>query len=205
MNMLNISITPARGQKLLFLMAAEVEYGPELQKRFTPLITGIGPVEAAITTARALAQCHADAAMPDLIVCVGSSGSKILEQLGVYQASHVSYRDMDVTRLGFDKGETPLVPDSKILPLVCPLESYPQARLATGASIVSGDEYDSIDADMVDMEVFAIARACKQFGVPLMALRGISDGREDVRQLTDWTQYLHIIDKRLAEAVDILL
>ena len=43
-----------------------------------------------------------------------------------------------------------------------------------------------------------------RFGIPLIGLRGISDGKEELQTLTDWTQYLHIIDERLAAAVDLL-
>jgi adenosylhomocysteine nucleosidase len=40
--------------------------------------------------------------------------------------------------------------------------------------------------------------------LPLVALRGISDGATELRQIGDWTQYLHVIDERLANAVDML-
>ena len=33
-------------------------------------------------------------------------------------------------------------------------------------------------------------------------LRGISDGAEDLAHVGDWTRYLHIIDTKLAVAVD---
>ena len=33
---------------ILYVMATELEYGPELKSRITPLITGVGPVEAAV-------------------------------------------------------------------------------------------------------------------------------------------------------------
>jgi adenosylhomocysteine nucleosidase len=78
----------------------------------------------------------------------------------------------------------------------------PGARLSTGANIVSGGAYDGIDADMVDMETFAVLRACQRFNLPLVALRGISDGAEELRHINDWTRYLHLVDERLAEAVD---
>ena len=77
----------------------------------------------------------------------------------------------------------------------------PGARLSTGANIVSGAAYRGIDADMVDMETYAVLRACQRFKLPLVALRGISDGAEDLQQIDDWTRYLHIIDERLAAAV----
>jgi len=57
---------------------------------------------------------------------------------------------------------------------------------------------------MVDMETFAHLRAAQHFGIPLIGLRGISDGAEDLRGLSDWTQYLEVIDGRLAQAVDLL-
>tara|TARA_R100000935_G_C2726422_1_gene120123 strand:+ start:342 stop:545 length:204 start_codon:yes stop_codon:yes gene_type:complete len=56
----------------------------------------------------------------------------------------------------------------------------------------------------MDMETFAHLRAAQRFGIPLLGLRGISDGAEELRHLSDWTQYLHEIDLRLAEAVDLL-
>jgi adenosylhomocysteine nucleosidase len=55
---------------------------------------------------------------------------------------------------------------------------------------------------MVDMETYAVLRACQNFGLPMIALRGISDGDQELGALADWTQYLGIIDVKLAEAVD---
>jgi adenosylhomocysteine nucleosidase len=45
-------------------------------------------------------------------------------------------------------------------------------------------------------------RACQRFSVPLVGLRGISDGAQELRHVDNWTEYLHIIDEKLAEAVD---
>jgi adenosylhomocysteine nucleosidase len=45
-------------------------------------------------------------------------------------------------------------------------------------------------------------RACQAFGVRLIGLRGISDGKTDVTHIGDWTEYLHVIDEKLAAAVD---
>ena len=55
---------------------------------------------------------------------------------------------------------------------------------------------------MVDMETFAILRACMAHDVPLIGLRGVSDGAADLHHYDDWTQYLHVIDEKLADAVD---
>jgi adenosylhomocysteine nucleosidase len=56
----------------------------------------------------------------------------------------------------------------------------------------------------VDMETFAVLRACQKFGLPLIALRGISDGHTAIEGIHSWTEYLHVIDEKLAETVDIL-
>ncbi|WP_296035548.1 5'-methylthioadenosine/S-adenosylhomocysteine nucleosidase [uncultured Agrobacterium sp.] len=190
------------GKRLLFVMAAEAEYGPHLKARFRPLMTGVGPVEAAVSLTATLSDLKAQARLPHLVVSLGSAGSRLLEQTKVYQAVSVSYRDMDASAFGFEKGRTPFLDLPAEVPLPYSIPGVATARLSTGANVVSGSAYDSIDADMVEMETFAILRACHRFGIPLIALRGISDGKADVHHIDDWTEYLHIIDEKLAEAVD---
>lgn len=192
------------GSRVLFVMAAASEYGPHLAQRFTPLMTGVGPVEAAVVVSTALTRLEAAALLPDLVVSLGSAGSRTLEQTVIYQASSVSYRDMDASPLGFPKGETPFLGQPAVLHLPLRVPDIATASLSTGANIVSGSAYDDIDADMVDMETYAVLRACQSFDVPLVALRGISDGAAELRHLGDWTEYLHVIDERLAAAVDSL-
>jgi adenosylhomocysteine nucleosidase len=193
------------GHRILFVMAAQIEYGPHLKQRFAPLFSGVGPVEAGVALSACLAGLKQSSLLPDLIVSLGSAGSSRLEHCGVYQVSSVSYRDMDASPLGFEKGRTPLLdlPATLDLPIIIP--GIPAATLSTGASVVSGDAYVSIPEDMVDMETYALLRACQSFGVPLVGLRGISDGKAPLTGMADWTGYLHIIDEKLAEAVDVLL
>lgn len=190
------------GRRVLFVMAAEQEYGPHLRARFSPLITGVGPVEAAVSATSALVALAARGEGPDLVVSLGSAGSARLEQCAVYQAHSVSYRDMDASALGFTRGQTPFLELPPVVPLPAQLPGIPAASLSTGASIVSGAAYQAIAEDMVDMETFAVLRACHRAALPLIALRGISDGAKELSAVADWMEYLHIIDERLAEAVD---
>lgn len=189
---------------ILYVMAVANEYGPSLKARITPLMTGVGPVEAAIALTHELARLAAADQLPQMVVSLGSAGSRSLPQLGIFQATRISYRDMDASPLGFEKGETPFLGLPAVLTPGLVVPGIPSASLATGASIVSGRGYDEVDADMVDMETFAVLRACQRFNLPLVALRGISDGAEEVREIGDWTRYLHIVDERLAGAVDLL-
>lgn len=200
MNAPRLLLTSAH--RILVVMATTAEYGPALQQRITPVITGVGPVEAAIGTTRALQDCLDHQGLPDLVLSLGSAGSRRLEQGAVYQVSAVSYRDMDASPLGFEKGHTPFLDLPAELALPLRLRGVPAARLSTGANIVSGSAYDAIDAEMVDMESFAVLRACQQFGVPMIGLRGISDGAGELRHYTDWTALLGHLDQEMAAIID---
>ena len=190
------------GRRVLFVMAVEAEYGAHLRARIRPLMTGVGPVEAAVTLTATLSDLALRDGLPELVVSLGSAGSRLLEQAAVYQVSAVEYRDMDASALGFARGETPLSGLPVRIELSLQIPGIPHASIATGGSIVSGRAYDEISTDMVDMETFAVLRACQHFGLPLIGLRGISDGADDLSHLSDWTQYLHLVDERLAWAVD---
>lgn len=186
---------------ILFVMAAQPEYGPALRARIQPLMTGIGPIEAAVQLTAALARMDR---LPRLIVSLGSAGSARLAQTEVYQVGAVAWRDMDASALGFARGCTPLLDLPRVIDLPHRIPGLPVASLSTGADIVSGPAYAAIEEDMVDMETFAHLRAAQNFGVPLIGLRGISDGAADLGGMDDWTRYLQVIDGKLAGAVDLL-
>lgn len=201
---MNFELKSVAGKDILFVMAVDAEYGPFLRSRFTPLMTGVGPVEAAVVLTRALTELEAKGRLPSVVVSLGSAGSARLEQTEVYQVSSLAYRDMDASPLGFEKGATPFLdlPVTVELPLRIP--GIPAASLSTGANIVSGAAYEGISADMVDMESFAVLRAAQAFDLPLIGLRGISDGKADLKHVDDWKEYLHVVDKKLAITVDAL-
>lgn len=183
-------------------MAADAEYGDRLKTLFTPLMIGVGPVEASISLTRALAGMKAAGGLPDLVVSLGSAGSRRLKRTEVYQVTAVTYRDMDASAFGFPVGVTPFLDLPAIQALPIRIPGVKEATISTGARIVAGGEgFAAIAEDMVDMETFACLRVCQTFGVPLVGLRGISDGDGDVDHIDDWLEYLHVIDEKLAHAV----
>ncbi len=197
-------VTELAGFNVLFVMATEAEYGEHLKRLFVPLMTGVGPVEAGVAMGAELSRLKAESALPDLVVSLGSAGSRTLEQTEIYQAVSVSYRDMDASALGFRKGATPFLDLPVTVPLPLRVSGIREASLSTGAAIISGAAYDAVAGDMVDMETFAVLRACQRFGVELIGLRGISDGAAELKHVSDWTEYLHVIDEKLAAAVKTL-
>lgn len=182
-------------------MATDHEYGPALRARIRPLVTGVGPVEAAVGAAAALAACDPP---PDLVASLGSAGSRRRPLGEVFQVAAVSWRDVDASRLGISRGRTPFLDLEPVQPLAVPLADWPTATLSTGADVVGGDDYDAIDADLVDMETWAVLRACQRAGVPLAGFRGVSDGPGELAELGGWTGLLPLLDARLANAVDAL-
>ena len=197
-----MTISVMAGRRVLFVMATDHEYGQHLRTRIAPLITGVGPIEAAIGTSAFLQQANAMGELPDLVVSLGSAGSRLCELGCVYQVESVSWRDMDASRLGFPVGVTPFTGHPAILRLPTPLANVPCASLSTGSDVVGGERYSQIASDMVDMETFAVLRACERFSVPLIGLRGISDGPGNLDCLSGWTGLLALLDERLAFAVD---
>ena len=194
-------VTDVGGLRVLFVMATEQEYGPHLRRMITPLITGVGPVEAAAAVGAVLGALAATGELPALVFSLGSAGSRVLEHAGIYQIASVAYRDMDATALGFEKGVTPFLGEPAVIPISRRIPGILAATISTGGVIISGAAYDGIAADMVDMESYAVLRAARRFGVPFVGLRGISDGRDALTGLHDWTATLHIIDERLAAAL----
>lgn len=187
---------------ILFLMATTAEYLDALRSRIKPEIIGVGPVEAAARTARLLAT---RLQLPKCVILLGSAGSASLAQGAVFQASSVSYRDMDASPIGFSKGVTPFLDQPATIPLEPTIAALPQATLSTGGNIVLTQQFNEIDADMVDMESYAVKRVCQMFDVPLIVLRGISDGPEELKRYDDWTKLLPEVDENLASALDTVL
>ncbi|WP_209015174.1 5'-methylthioadenosine/S-adenosylhomocysteine nucleosidase [Roseibium limicola] len=198
---MQIEIKSVGDKSILYVMAVDAEYGEHLRALIAPLMTGVGPIEAAVVLSNALARLDHEGRKPDLVVSLGSAGSARLERTQVYQATALSYRDMDASPLGFEKGQTPFLDMPIVVPLPLRIPDVAQASLSTGANIVSGAAYDGIDADMVDMESFAVMRACALLDVPMIGLRGISDGKDELKHVDDWREYLHVVDEKLAEAV----
>ncbi len=190
------------GRRILFVMATDHEYGVELQCRFRPLISGVGPVESAAALGAALARLDADGRRPDLVVSLGSAGSGTLPRGNVFCVSKVSWRDVDASALGIPAGVTPFLGIDPVQIVPWQVPGVPAASLSTGADIVTGSRYDHIDAEMVDMETWAVLRVCQRADIGLVGLRGISDGRDDLDGMSDWADMLTVIDQELALAVD---
>jgi len=142
---------------------------PELAhvRRFETFCCGVGPVEAAARTARALAE-----RTPEAVVHVGIAGARAIEPLSLVLGSESVYEDAAGPLVA-----ARLEPDAALLASL--QAALPEAHvLPIGTSArVGGTHTCEVEA----MEGFAVLRACALAGVPAVELRAISNatGEED--------------------------
>ena len=142
---------------------------------FETFVCGIGPVEAALQTARALAERR-----PDAVLHLGIAGARELEPLSLVLGSEAVYCDVidpSSTLPRVDRVE----PDVQLLERV--RSALPDAHvlpIATCAK-VGGGRRCAVEA----MEGFGVLRACALAGVPAVELRVVSN-HPDEADRTRW-------------------
>jgi futalosine hydrolase len=130
------------------------------------LVCGVGPIEAAASTARVLALDP-----PDAVLHVGVAGGRRIAPGSVAIGTEAVYCDLSA--------EIPLVasvePDPELLELV--QRALPEAiGVPIGTSAVVGGPCGTRPNIRVEgMEGFAVLRACELAGVPAVEIRAISN------------------------------
>ena len=94
---------------------------------------------------------------------------------------------MDVTGLGFQKGETPFEREPSIV-----IESKSKFNpIGINATCGTGDNFvedrTNYYGEVVDMEAYALAKVCHYFDVPFISFKYISDGA-DINANDDWEE-----------------
>ena len=126
------------------------------------MLCGIGPVEAAVATARALAEER-----PSAVLHVGIAGARGLEPLTLVLGSEAVYCD----------AAGPLVP-ALALPGRRPARATARGASRTPCCARSGRARASAASHEIDveaMEGFAVLRACELAGVPAVEVRVVSN------------------------------
>ena len=147
------------------LVVAATERELASVRGFDTFVCGIGPVEAAANTARALAELR-----PEAVLHVGIAGSRELAPLTVVLGSESVYSDLRAAIPVVDR----LEPDATLFDRVH--AAIPDAVVATiGTSAAVGGARNEVEA----MEGFGVLRACALAGVPAVELRVISNSPEE--------------------------
>jgi futalosine hydrolase len=128
------------------------------------LVCGVGPVEAAAATARALA-----ASPPTAVVNVGLAGGHGITPGGIVIGNASLYVDLSAEIPVVDR----LEPDPELLASV--REAAPDALLLPIGTSAAVGALTAGDLRVEAMEGFGVLRACALAGVPAVEIRAISN------------------------------
>jgi adenosylhomocysteine nucleosidase len=154
------------------------------------VLTGIGKVAAAMTVARAVAERR-----PSRVLNVGTAGALRDGMAGTHRIGRVIEHDLDHDALGALIGEP--VPGEIVLDPGSP------TVLATGDAFVADEAVRTglaVRAHLVDMEGFAVARACEAAGVPCTLLKVVSDDASSEAART-WAEQVEVTAHVIAAVV----
>jgi adenosylhomocysteine nucleosidase len=182
---------------MLVVMALPMESRGRLERSGAPLVyTGVGKVNASMTLARELASRRAAGRLPAVVINFGTAGSRRIPTGRLVECTHFFQRDMDVRALGFARGETPFDPAPRVLESPRFFPQLASASCSTADSFATDGH--EVDADVTDMEAFALARVCLAEGVRFAAAKYVTDGA-DGSAAADWADALDAAASAFAE------
>ena len=198
----NTGAGPDKQLLLVVAMEAELPAGrlPEISGwQITLLHTGIGKINAAWKLARYLAEAQAHG-LPDLIVNFGTAGAVATGLPALVEVDRAVQRDMDVRGLGIALGETPFEPETAQIDLTNKHEAADTKTIICGSGDDFAQSVPELPCDVVDMELYAIARIGLDHGIMTRSLKFISD-HVDEDSATDWRAALKVAADHLLAAL----
>ena len=176
-------------KEILIVSALEVETQGQLDD-YRVLHTGVGKVNATLELTKVLQKAHLNylPPMPKLVINYGTAGSRKYKKGELVDCTKFIQRDMDVTGLGFQRGETPYEQDP---PFVIQQQNIEFNPIGKNASCGSGDNFvedkTNYYGEVVDMEAYALAKVCYLYDVPFISFKYISDGADESAN-DDWEE-----------------
>ena len=180
-------------KKFLLVCALEVETQGQL-KNYEVLYTGVGKVNSTLKLTQKFGK-YGSYIPYDLVINYGTAGSRKYKKGELVDCTKFIQRDMDVTGLGFQRGETPF---EKQPPLVIETESLFNP-IGKNATCGSGDSFvedrSQYYGEVVDMEAYALSKVCYHYQIPFISFKYISDGADDNAN-DDW-------DENVAKGIEV--
>lgn len=180
---------PQEGMGLLENLGIDVVY------------TGVGKVNAAYALTKELTVRKMMKRSPKRVINLGTAGSKTFKTLSLVACNKFVQRDMDVTPLGFELGETPFEEGPVMLEVPALFPDMDHGICGSGDSFVTGEL--SIPCDVMEMEGYALAKVCIREGIPFAAIKFITDGADENAAI-DWPERLRHAAESFAEFVESL-
>jgi adenosylhomocysteine nucleosidase len=163
--------------QLLVVMALPQESRGRLEAAGADVLyTGVGKVNAAATLARRLAEIRAAGQPLPLVANLGTAGSRGVRAHTLVVCNRFAQRDMDVSGLGFAPGVTPFDDAPPVIEFPPVLSDFPQHTCSTADSFAT--HLHEVGGDVVDMEAFALARACLAERARFACVKYVTDGAD---------------------------
>ena len=187
---------------ILIVTALEVETQGQLED-YRVLYTGVGKVNATLELTKELqrAYLHYLPPMPKLVINYGTAGSRKIKKGQLVDCTKFIERDMDVTGLGFMRGQTPFEND---IPIILDYDHVEFNPIGRKASCGSGDNFvedrTNYYGEVVDMEAYALAKVCHHYDINFISFKYITDGADE-QSHEDWEKNLSDGIKEFKERV----
>lgn len=163
---------------ILVAMALPAEGDGRFEAAGVPVLyTGVGKVNAAIALTRRLADLRHEGRGPLLVVNFGTAGSLEIPARTLVACRRFVDRDMDVGALGFEPGVTPFDELPPVLEFPAVFPGLPEATCGTGDSFATDGR--GFDCDVLDMEAYALAKACRAGDVGFACAKYVTDGADE--------------------------
>ena len=167
----------------MIVCALKRETQGQLDDDYDVVYTGVGKINATFHLHSKLGEIYNSyQKLPKLVINYGTAGSRELPIGELVDCTKFIQRDMNVTCLGFMRGETPF---EKHIPII--LEPTKVKFNPIGKHYVcgSGDNFvedieNEIDyIDVFDMEAYALAKVCHHYHIPFISFKYITDNANE--------------------------
>lgn len=180
-------------KKLIIVAALESEFLPFSGNCPKIYYTGIGKINASRLMTQLILEER-----PELVLNVGTAGCLQKESLGgVFGIKDVIERDMIVEPLA-PRGTVPFSDQPSIL-----ISDFGTARCATGDSFITTKDFWLIEnsVNLVDMELFAVAKVAQHYGVQWRSIKFASD-LADENAAEHWNHTLANANEKINEMIE---
>jgi len=178
-------------RKIFVIAALESEFRSSDNFQIPIYYSGVGKINAARLTTELIINHN-----PDLVINVGTAGSLQQNLEGFIYIRDVVEHDMNAFPLA-PRGVVPFELDKSKF-----FSAYGEYRCATGDSFISAVDpwLKASDVDVVDMELFSIAKVCFNYGVEWLSIKYISDYTNDSSG-DEWLGSLNTLSSEFAAKI----
>lgn len=163
---------------VLVVMALPAESAGRFERGgISVLYTGIGKVNAALSLMRRFGDYRRAGRGLPLVVNFGTAGGVSVPARTLVGCRCFVDRDMDVGALGFPPGVTPFDRIPPRIEFAPRFAALPEAVCGTGDSFATRAQ--AVESDVVDMEAYALAKACRLEGADFACAKYVSDGADE--------------------------